>query len=81
MMPVNIVDVLTAAAPIVATLATVANKKSENNNGKDSPKTNVSVTINNNFYTKSQEEAVAAASTIQKQMVDSFSSSGNRYIL
>lgn len=80
MTPLDIVNVLTAAAPIVATVAS-ATKKSENIERKDKEEKTINVTINNNFYTNSESQAMEAASKVQEQVISSLNSSGPRYML
>ena len=83
MTPFDIVSVLTAAAPIAASLASIANKNSseEEKKNKENSSKPVNVTINNHFYTNSEEEAKVAASKIQDQLIECIVSSKNRYII
>ena len=70
--PIDIVKVLTAAAPIVASLASMATntekEKEKEKKGKDA-EPNISVTINNTFYTNSEKDAEMAASKICNQLI------------
>ena len=70
--PIDIVKVLTAAAPIVASLASLANKSENTEKEKkvvkdEEPK--VCVTINNVFYTNSEKDAELAASKVCNQLI------------
>lgn len=84
MTPADIVKVLTAAAPIVATVASAANK-SENRvvERKETPNitNNISVTYNNYFYTNSVNEAMDIASKMQNPIPSFLNSSEDRYSL
>ena len=83
MTPLDIVNVLTAAAPIVATVASIANKPEQIVEvRKEQPNitNNISVTYNNYFYTSSPQEAMGLASQMQRQMPN-FIPSENRYSL
>ena len=77
--PVDLATVLTAAAPIVASLVTMANK-SENSDKKEKEKP-ISVTINNTFYTNSERDAEIVAEKIHQQMTRGVYYSDNRYML
>ena len=83
MTPLDIVEVLTAAAPIVASVTNNMTSKNKcgNIDRKENPVMNISITINNNFYTKSNEEALTAAAKIQEQVMGGIASSNNHYIL
>jgi hypothetical protein len=83
MAPIDLVKVLTAAAPIVASLATIANK-SENTEKKENKEDNekrVNVNIYNTFYTHSEKDAEMAAATISKQLIRGVTYSDNHYSL
>lgn len=84
MTPADIVKVLAAAAPIVATVASAANK-SENVvvERKETPNitNNISVTYNNYFYTNSAKEAMDISSQMQNQIPSFLNPSENRYSL
>lgn len=81
MSPLDIVKVLTAAAPIAASVASMANNKSETIERKEPSITNnISVTINNNFYTSSEKDAKLLASQMQNDLISTISS-GTRYML
>ena len=81
MTPLNIVKILTAAAPIAASVASLANSNSENIERKEpSSVTNISITVNNNFYTKPERETINLANQMQDKLIaDIFS--GDRYKL
>lgn len=91
--PINIIDVLAAATPIVASVASIvtSNKKPVedknktediNTDKKDTQPPNINITINNHFYTiPKQEDIIVAAQKNEEQIVDSIISSGNRYLL
>lgn len=82
MTPLDIIEVLTAATPIVASVTNMASKnKSENNDRKENPAMNISITINNNFYTSSEREAMMAASKLQDQLLSGIAAANNRYIV
>lgn len=79
--PTDIAKILTAAAPIVASLVAMTSK-SEKEENKDKEKTEpINVTINNNFYTKSEKDAEIAAEKIRQQVVNGVSYSQTRYTL
>ena len=85
MTPLDIVRVLSAAAPIVATVASAATKTSEPViERREEPKVinnnNVTISITNNFYVNSAQEAEEISNSIQRRMLESFSS-GERYKL
>lgn len=85
MTALDIVNVLTAAAPIVATVASAA-CKSENTviERKETPNitNNISVTYNNYFYTNSSKEAMDIASQQMRNQIPSFlNPSEDRYLL
>lgn len=86
-MPVNIIDVLTAAAPIVASVANIAtsNKKSDTNQGiipeKQQPNTTININITNHFYTNSNQDSIKVAKTVEDQVKNSVIESGIRYLL
>lgn len=77
--PVDLATVLTAAAPIVASLAAIANK-SENADKKEKEKP-ISVTINNTFYTNSERDAEIVAEKIHEQLTKGVYYSDIRYML
>ena len=80
--PIDIVKVLTAAAPIVASVASMVNaNKSENIKKEENKEPKINVTINNNFYTNSEKEAVVAATQVQKQVIDGTSATNTRYLI
>ena len=79
MTPADIVNVLTAVAPIATTIVTAASK-SEITEKKPSVTNNISITVNNNFYTNSVKEAIDIASHMQNKINDTISS-GTRYML
>ena len=83
MTPLDIVNVLTAAAPIVASVASIANTP-EPEIRKETPivtnTNNISVTVNNYFYTNSEREAMSAASAMQGEIIGAITS-GTRYML
>ena len=83
-MPIDIVRILTAAAPIAASVASMANdRKPENNERKETPVVNniKIVNITNNYYGISEKEVIQNASKIQEQSLDAISSSETRYII
>ena len=78
--PFDIVNILTAATPIVVSMFTghPENKKKEDSKEYNSePK----VVINNNFYTRTEEEAIKAASKVNEDFVNFVKNSSNRYTL
>lgn len=90
MVPVNTVDIvkiLTAATPIVASITNmVAKSKPEEGTVASTAITkpaNISVTINNNFYTNSEKESSLAFERSQNvnndQIVNAILSSQTRY--
>mgnify|MGYP003310958325 CR=1 FL=1 len=86
MTPFDIVNVLSAVAPIVTSIASVVNGSDNSEKITERkeivPVTNnsVSVTINNNFYTNSEREAKQIACDMQNDLLNAISSS-NRYRL
>ena len=83
MIPFNIIDVLTAATPIVASVATmVTNKdKPEEKENKEKQPTTININITNHFYVNSDEDAIHAANVIEKNIKVSMLQSGIRYII
>ena len=75
----DIINILTAATPFVASLTPIF-KASENKEKKEKQEP-ISVTINNNFYTNSEKDAVSAAQEINNQVVGNMYRSGTRYTL
>lgn len=82
MTPLDIVKVLTAAAPIAASVASIANNdRTENKERKEtSSVTNISITINNTFYSKPDRESVDYANQMQNKLISDLMS-GERYKL
>lgn len=67
----NLVEVLTAAAPIVASV--MNNKKVEViDTAKEDRKVipNINITINNHFHVSSQSDIIEASEKIQEQIID-----------
>ena len=81
MTPIDIVNVLTAATPIVASVASIAKNNAENNERKNIQPTNINITINNHFYNNSEYEAVMKASKLQNDVIGGITSSGPRFSL
>ena len=85
MMPSDIVKVLAAAAPIVASVASIANKENKPEIvEKESPTVNnisISVTNNNHFYGTPNTQTIQAASNIGKSILDTIAPTGPRYII
>ena len=82
MTPADIVKVLTAVAPIAASVVSMANK-SENEviERKETPNvTNIHVTITNHFHGVSNSDAVKFAEEMQNKLIGVISSE-NRYTL
>jgi hypothetical protein len=79
MTPADIVKVLAAAAPIAASVASMANKSEVVERKEPSVTNNVSITVVNNFYTNSEKEAMCLASEMQSNMFRNFSET--RYML
>ena len=69
---INLVEVLTAAAPIVAS---VMNKNKvevidkTNEERKSTP--NINITINNHFHVTSEKDIIDASQKVQEQIIDS----------
>lgn len=88
MSPYAIVKVLSAAAPIVASVASVANSNKPSEvvvEKKDPPVTknhtnNITINIVNNFNVSSTNEASDLANRMQGQLMNAISS-GTRYTL
>ena len=84
MVPFDIVKVLTAAAPIAASVASIIRdekKEPEIIERKESPVNNISISITNNFYSNPSQDVMKLSSSIEKQVLDVLSSSGPRYII
>ena len=81
MTPIDIVNVLTAATPIVASVASIAKNNAENNERQNIQPTNINITINNHFYNNSEYEAVMKASKLQNDVIGGITSSGPRFSL
>lgn len=84
-MPINIIDVLTAATPIVASVASIVagNKKPDNKQEETFPvkqQPNINITITNHFYTNSTRDSIQASKIIEEQIKDSLLEPGIRYI-
>lgn len=87
MVPVNTIDIvkiLTAATPIVASITNmVAKSKPEEERIVSTKPANISVTINNNFYSNSERENSLAFERSQNantdQIVNAILSSQTRY--
>lgn len=81
--PIDIVKVLTAAAPIVASLASIANKPENKNTEKKEDKDDKKINVNmyNTFYVKSEKDAERVASEISNQLIRGVSYSENRHML
>ena len=77
--PIDITNILTAAAPIVASLVTIFNGNKSESLGSD--KRDNGVTINNIFYTNSDYDAERAAKIISEQVANSKYYSESRYML
>lgn len=71
--PGDIATILSAAAPIVASItngvSTSIVNKSDLNKNNNQEKT-VNITINNHFHTKTESESVLAASELQNKIVE-----------
>ena len=82
MTPADIVKILGAAAPIAVTVASMANKSevAERKEPTNNITNNVSIVVNNHFYTNSERDALCIASKIQNEMIGTISS-GTRYML
>ena len=86
MMPINIIDVLTAATPIVASVANIvtSNKKSDNAqeiNTTKQPNNTININITNHFYTNCEQDSYKVAKTVEEQVKNSVIESGIRYLL
>lgn len=79
MTPADIVKVLAAAAPIAASVASMANKTEVVEKKEPSVTNNVSITVVNNFYTNSEKDAMYVASEMQNRMFSNLSET--RYML
>ena len=81
MTPYDIVKVLTAVAPIAASVASMATNNSEKIERKDPANvTNISVSVTNNFYTNSQKESIEIANQMQNKLISDMASN-TRYML
>ena len=79
--PVDLAKVLTAAAPIVASIAAIANKSESIDKNEKEREKPISVTINNTFYTNSQRDAEMVAEKINEQLTKGVYYSDIRYKL
>lgn len=80
--PLDITKILQAAAPIAASVASIANNKSEvkEKEIKQEP-IKINVTVNNTFYTRTENESVALAEKLQEKVIDEAIQTGSRYLL
>ena len=69
MSPIDIVNVLTAATPIVASVASIAKENSDNRMRKDIQPTNINITINNHFYNNSEMEALMKSANLENNVI------------
>lgn len=81
---IDIVKILTAAAPIVASITSMVTKNNPKEEVSVSSKpANISVTINNNFYSNNEKESSLAFERSQNtntdQIVNAILSSQTRY--
>lgn len=76
----SITEILKAAAPIVASVASINADKNKKNETENKDKV-VNVTIHNHFHMNSEEEAKHVASKIEEQILKNISDDGNRYML
>lgn len=82
MNPSDIATILTAAAPIVASIASgISANKPEDSQKTVAPEKTVNVTINNHFYTNSEADAIKAANQISNQAVGCLVKAENPYII
>lgn len=81
MTPIDIVNVLTAATPIVASMASIAKENSEMKARNNIQPANINITIHNHFYNNSEYEALMKASKLQNEVVGNVASSGSRFSL
>lgn len=84
MVPFDIVKILTAAAPIAASVASIVKdekKEPEIIERKEPPVNNITISITNNFYSNSNQDSMKIASDIEQQVLRALSSSGPRYII
>ena len=73
MTPADIAKVLAAAAPIAASVASMANRSEITERKEPAVTNNVNVTIVNNFYTNSERDAMCLVSEMQNNMFKNFS--------
>lgn len=81
MTPIDIVNVLTAATPIVASVASIAKNNAENEKKNETQPTNINITINNHFYNNSEREAMMNASRMQNEVIGAIASNETRFRL
>lgn len=82
MTPYDITKILTAAAPIAASVASIANNSEvREKESKQEQPIKISVTVNNTFYTKSERDSVSLAEKIHEKVVDEAVQSCSRYLL
>lgn len=81
MTPADIVKVLAAAAPIAASVASIANKSEVVEKERKEPNVtnNISITMTNNFYVNSEKDAMNLASQMQNKLLSGISET--RYML
>lgn len=70
MSPIDIVNVLSAATPIVASITTAVKQNAEAEEKKNTPPTTINITINNHFYNNSEFEAMMKASKLQNKVIE-----------
>lgn len=81
MSPIDIVNVLSAATPIVASITTAVKQNAEIQEKKNTPPTNINITINNHFYNNSEFEALMKASQLQNKVIEEAVCSEPRFSL
>ena len=82
-MILDIVKILSAAAPIVASVASIANNQNSKPQieSQAKPANNISINITNNFYGVPEKEAIQTANKVQNDTLSLLGNSGNRYII
>lgn len=81
MSPIDIVNVLSAATPIVASITTAVKQNAEAEEKKNTPPTNINITINNHFYNNSESEALMKAAKLQNKIIEEVACSTPRFKL
>lgn len=67
---INIVEVLTAAAPIVASIMNKNKVEVVDATKEERKAPNINITINNHFHVSSEKDLIDASGKVQEQIID-----------